>query len=167
MEEIDNVIVQQVSPVNFEYQEYDQKDKNLLSGSYYDTVFSSSTDYIEYYAYDGNKTMLIPNDQYDININRNYHVYNGDVTIFPKEDLENLGYDQGEYYSTYNFYRKRLGSSPEREWYYIDQISTDRTEVRLRSTIITADDIISSSREFIDYREDQGYFVDFYLNSHL
>ena len=164
MEEIDNVIVQQVSPVNFEYQEYDQKDKNLLSGSYYDTVFSSSTDYIEYYAYDGNKTMLIPNDQYDININRNYHVYNGDVTIFPKEDLENLGYDQGEYYSTYNFYRKRLGSSPEREWYYIDQISTDRTEVRLRSTIITADDIISSSREFIDYREDEGYFVDFYLN---
>jgi hypothetical protein len=40
MEEQDNIVVQQVSPVNFEYQNYDQKDKNLLSGSYYDTVFS-------------------------------------------------------------------------------------------------------------------------------
>ena len=164
MEEQDNVVIQQVSPVNFEYQDYDQKDKNLLSGSYYDTVFSSSTDYIEYYAYDGNKNMLTPNDQFDINVNRNYHVYDGDITIFPKEDLENLGYDQGEYYSTYNFYRKRLGSNPQGEWYYIDQISTDRTEIRLRSSVIEADTIISSSKEFIDYREDAGYFVDFYLN---
>ena len=41
-----------------------------------------------------------------------------------------------EYYSTYNFYRKRLASNPEKEYYYIDEISTDRTEVRLRSTLI-------------------------------
>ena len=96
MEEQDNIVVQQVSPVNFEYQNYDQKDKNLLSGSYYDTVFSSSTDYIEYYAYDGNKNRLTPNDGYDDNINRNFKVTNGDVTIFPKEDLGYAGYDQGE-----------------------------------------------------------------------
>ena len=143
MEEQDNIVVQQVSPVNFEYQNYDQKDKNLLSGSYYDTVFSSSTDYIEYYAYDGNKNRLTPNDGYDDNINRNFKVTNGDVTIFPKEDLRYAGYDQGEYYSTYNFYRKRLGSDPENEKYYIDEISTDRTEVRLRSTTIPDETIIS------------------------
>ena len=164
MAEQNNIEIIQVSPVDFEYQNYDQKDKNLLSGSYYDTSFTSSTDYIEYYAYDGSKNLLTPQDQYDTNINRNYSVHDGDVTLYPSDDLENLGYDQGEYYSTYNFYRKRLGSSPEREWYYIDQISTDRTEVRLRSSVITADTVISSSKEFIDYRADAGYFVDFYLN---
>ena len=163
MEEQDNIVIQQVSPINFEYQNYDQKDKNLLSGSYYDTVFSSSTDYIEYYIYDGNKNILIPNEGYE-NINRNYRIHDGDVTIYPADDLQFAGYDQGEYYSTYNFYRKRLGSDPEKEKYYIDQISTDRTEIRLRSTTISAETVISSSKEFIDYRADAGYFVDFYLN---
>ena len=43
------------------------------------------------------------------------------------------------------------------------KLSTDRTEIRLRSSVIEADTIISSSKEFIDYREG-GYFVDFYLN---
>ena len=164
MEEIDNIQVIQVSTENFEYQEYDQKDKNLLSGSYYDTVFSSSTDYIEYYAYDGNKNMLTPSDSPVSAVNTNYSVYNGDVTLDPKQDLAELGFDQGTFYSTYNFYRKRLGSNPIDLYYYVDEISTDRTEIRLRSTTIAADEIISSSNEFIDYREDQGYFVDFYLN---
>jgi hypothetical protein len=117
MEEQDNVEILQVSPVNFEYQNYDQKDKNLLSGSFYDTAFTSSTDYIEYYAYDRNQNMLIPNDDVETNINRNYSVYNGDVTLYPKDDLLNLGYDQGIFFSTYNFYRKRLNSGPRREWY--------------------------------------------------
>jgi len=164
MEEQDNVEILQVSPVNFEYQNYDQKDKNLLSGSFYDTAFTSSTDYIEYYAYDRNQNMLIPNDDVEININSNYSVYNGDVTLYPKDDLLNLGYDQGIFFSTYNFYRKRLNSGPRREWYYIDQISTDRTEVRLKSSVIDANTVISSSKEFIDYRATQSYFVDFYLN---
>ena len=88
MEEIDNIQVIQVSTENFEYQEYDQKDKNLLSGSYYDTVFSSSTDYIEYYAYDGSKNMLTPSDSPVSAVNTNYSVYNGDVTLDPKLDLE-------------------------------------------------------------------------------
>ena len=164
MEEIDNIQVIQVSTENFEYQEYDQKDKNLLSGSFYDTVFSSSTDYIEYYAYDGSKNMLTPSDSPVSAVNTNYSVYNGDVTLNPKQDLAELGFDQGTFYSTYNFYRKRLGSNPIDLYYYIEEISTDRTEIRLRSTTIPADEIISSSNEFINYREEQGYFVDFYLN---
>ena len=110
MEEIDNIQVIQVSTENFEYQEYDQKDKTLLSGSYYDTVFSSSTDYIEYYAYDGNKNMLTPSDSPVSAVNTNYSVYNGDVTLDPKQDLAELGFDQGTFYSTYNFYRKQLAS---------------------------------------------------------
>ena len=43
MAEQNNIEIIQVSPVDFEYQNYDQKDKNLLSGSYYDTSFTSST----------------------------------------------------------------------------------------------------------------------------
>ena len=164
MEEENNIQIIGVSPVDFEYQDYSEKDTSLMSASIFDTTFTSSTDYIEYYAYDSNKNLLVSEDGPYLTVNDNYNVYNGDVTIYPSEDLESLGYDQGTFFSSYNFYRKRLGSDPLREKYYIDQISTDRTEVRLRSTTIPVDTIISSSNEFIDYRETQDYFVDFYLN---
>ncbi len=165
MEEENNIEILQVSTDGaFEYQDYSQKDTALLSGSYQDTAFTSSTDYIEFYIYDGSKNLLTETGFPIITVNTNYTVHNGNVNLDPAGDLEEVGYDQGIFYSTYNFYRKRLASNPEKEYYYIDEISTDRTEVRLRSTLIPIDDIISSSNAFIEYRETQGYFVDFYLN---
>ena len=165
MEERDNIIINQVDPTTFEYQQYTEKDSVLISSSRLDTVFSSSIDYIEYYAYAGDKSLIFPdpNSQPSVFDNKNYKVINGDVLIYPSQDLENLGYDEGEYFSTYNFYRKRLGSDIEVN-YYIDEISADRTELRLRSNNINNQVIISSSLDFIEYREEADYFVDFLLN---
>ena len=66
-------------------------------------------------------------------------------------------------FATYNFYRKKLASDITLN-YYISEISSDRTEVRLKSNTISDELIISSSNEFIQYREDADYFVDFLLN---
>ncbi len=63
----------------------------------------------------------------------------------------------------YSFYRKR-GSSSTTNKYFISEISSDRTEIRLDSNVIENEDIISSVNDFIQYREEQTYFVDFYLN---
>jgi len=161
MEEIDNIIINQVDPTTFEYQQYTEQDNILISSSRLDTTFSSSIDYIEYYAYGGDKDLIFPiGGVYEQN---NYSVTNGDVSLSPSIDLQALGYDQGEFYSTYNFYRKRLGSSPTVN-YYIDEISSDRSEVRLRSNVIANDIISSSANEFIEYRENTEYFADFLLN---
>jgi len=163
MEE-NNIIINQVDPTTFEYQQYTEQDNFLISSSRYDTAFSSSIDYIEYYAYDGNKNLIFPNLSDNKVYNQlNYKVINGDVLIDPVHDLEDLGYDQGTFYSTYNFYRKRLGSDITVN-YYISEISSDRTELRLKSTAIPFETIITSSNEFIEYRETQPYFVDFLLN---
>ena len=50
----EQIIILPVLPTTFEYQEYSKDDNQLISASILDTVFSSSTDYIEYYAYDEN-----------------------------------------------------------------------------------------------------------------
>ena len=55
MEEIDNIIINQVDPTTFEYQQYIEQDNILISSSRLDTTFSSSIDYIEYYAYSGDE----------------------------------------------------------------------------------------------------------------
>ena len=49
-----------INPDTFEYQTYSNSDEQLIVQSELDTVFSASTDYIEYYVYDQNKTLIYP-----------------------------------------------------------------------------------------------------------
>ena len=163
MEERDNIIINQVDPSTFEYQQYTDKDNALIASSKLDTTFTSSIDYIEYYAYGEDQSLIFPAPGDSVYQCKNYKVIDGDVLIYPSKDLEDLGYEEGSFFSTYNFYRKRLGSSPEVN-YYIDEISGDRTEVRLKSNVIENNIIVTSSLDFIQYRTDAEYFVDFLLN---
>ena len=44
-----NPTITKIDPNTFEYQTYSNSDENLIVQSELDTVFSGSTDYIEYY----------------------------------------------------------------------------------------------------------------------
>jgi len=149
-----------IIPDTFEYQTYSNSDENLIVQSELDTVFSASTDYIEYYIYDQNKDLIYPNQTVPL---LDYDVRKGDVLLNPSSNLESLGFDIGIYNISYSFYRKRAASSIN-EKYFISNISSDRTEIRLDSNTIENSDIISSVNDFIQYRETSTYFVDFYLN---
>ena len=149
-----------ITPDTFEYQTYSNSDENLIVQSELDTVFSSSTDYIEYYIYDQNKDLIYPSQTIPL---LDYDVRKGDVLLNPSSNLESLGFDIGVYNISYSFYRKRAASSIT-EKYFISDISSDRTEIRLDSNVIENSDIISSVNDFIQYRETSTYFVDFYLN---
>ena len=158
----DNILINQVDPDTFEFQQYTEQDNILISSSRLDTAFTSSTDYIEYYAYDNSNNLIFPTPDSTLRAfnQRNYSVLEGDTCIYPAQDLQNLGFDEGTFYSTYNFYRKLLASDIEKN-YFISEISSDRTEVRLKSTAIDPELIISSSEAYITFREEQDYFVDF------
>ena len=149
-----------INPDTFEYQTYSNSDEQLIVQSELDTVFSASTDYIEYYVYDQNKTLIYPLTTTSL---LDYDVREGDVLLSPSSNLESLGFDVGIYNISYSFYRKRASSSIT-EKYFISSISSDRTEIRLDSNTIENSNIISSINDFIQYREAATYFVDFYLN---
>ena len=154
----DKIIINQVNPETFEFQDYSISDESLIVSNDLDTVFSGSIDYIEAYIYDENQNQV----SFQVPFT-NYKVTEGDVVLMPSNDLERLGFDIGSYYITYNFYRPQLASTLNTQ-YYISEISSDRTEIRLDSTQIDNALLISSSLEFIEYRETADYFVDFLLN---
>ena len=156
----EEITISQLDPTTFEIQEYKTSDVELIALSDLDTAFSSSSDYIEFYIYDENQTKIYPSSTIPLT---SFNVKKGDVLLNPQSDLENLGYDIGKYSIIYDFYRKKL-SSDINQTYYIKEISSDRTEIRLDSNTISNENIISSTNEFISYREDAPYFVDFYLN---
>ena len=155
-----NILILPIDPETFAVQTYSQQDVDIIPASEVDTAFSQSIDYIEYYVYDENQNIVFPNNTEEL---LTYTIKDGHVNLKPIQDLQRLGFNEGNYYANYYFYRKHLGSSIQ-ENYYISEISADRTEIRLDSSVITNDTIISSSNNFINYRESKDYFVDFYLN---
>ena len=153
--------VNQLAPGTFDYQTYDNSDQTLIAQSDLDTAFTASTDYIEYFVYNQNKDLIFPDFPEPL---LDYDVREGDILLHPISNLENEGFDVGTYSIGYSFYRKRLASDIQSNYYFISEISSDRTEIRLDSNIIENSLIVSSANEFIDYREVSEYFVDFYLN---
>ena len=136
-----DITINQLDPNTFEYQTYSDNDTELIVQSQLDTSFNPDTDYIEYYAYDQNQNLIYPGSTIPL---LDYDIREGDVLLNPEKDLTDTGFDIGTYNILYNFYRKRLASDISLK-YFITDISSDRTEIRLDSNIIPNDLIISSS----------------------
>ena len=150
-----------INPETFETQDYTTSDQNLLTVSELNTNFNKSTDYIEICIYDESQNKIYSTPEGEVLTN--YSVKEGDILLNPEQDLRNLTFDIDAYFINYNFYRQRLGSNSSLK-YFIKELSSDRTELKISSNQIPQEDIISSTDEFISYRENADYFVDFSLN---
>lgn len=156
MSEIINIT--QVNPTDFTYQEYSSQDETLISSFLVSSSFSQTTDNIELFLFDFNKNIIFSNYEYS-----NFSLLNNELYINPQEDVNQLVGEDGLYYILYNFLSNRLNSSYLSP-YYITEISSDRTELRLDSNVISNIDIISGTTEFINERNLANYELDFYLD---
>jgi hypothetical protein len=158
MEEQFNII--QVDPQQFELQVYSQKDSDLISTFEIKESFNSETDYVELFVYDANKELLIGlgQNEYD-----SYRIYNNNLAIDPGADLQSLGYYTGQYYTVYNFLTNLLGSS-ENNFFYISEISSDRTEVRLDTNLIQSAALQAGVNSILANINNSSFYYDFYLN---
>ena len=113
---------------------------------------------IEYHILDANQNIVF--SEYNF---INYTLLDEDITINPQNDLVSLGFDEGQYYTLYNFITPLLNSSFINK-YFISEISSNRTEIRLSSNTISTDLIIEGYNNFISSISNLTYFPDFYLN---
>jgi hypothetical protein len=159
MEKIVNI--QNVDPNTFQLQNYSSEDEFLISNfTQQDIVFDPSEDYLEYFILDLNQNVLFSNTAgYP-----NYQLRDNLVTIDPQDDLESQGYTEGQYYTVYNFLKRKLSSSPN-STFYIQDISTDRTELRLNTTQISNVDVVDLTIQLAnDIANTTGTYLDFYLD---
>jgi hypothetical protein len=159
--------ITQIDIQDFISQTYEGADISLLSQFEIDNIFTSNS-YIEYFIYDNNKNILFTNysfTEYTI-LNNGQSAGNNNnlsqIEINPEQSLINSGYDQGEYITYFNILNKQVGS--ELQQLYIAEISSDRTEIRLDSTSLTNIDIVEQTNNFIQERDNNSYFLDFYIN---
>ena len=150
-----------LNPNTFSTEVYSPQDEGLITSLTEDNTYDLTQDYVEFFVYSLNNSIVAPfgND----GTFTNYRVLDNELYIDPEVDTNRLNISTGTVNNIYNFLRKRLSSSPQ-STYYISEISSDRTEIRLDSTIIDRAQIIASTNEFISYREQDETFPDFYLN---
>jgi len=157
------ITTQSISPTTFEYQEYSYSDIALINEQSVLTTFDPNIDYIEYFVYDLSNNVLFS----DIDGFPYFKLIDNQVSLDPVQNLTVTGYNIGSYNTLYNFLRKRLASSPAQS-YYIDEISSNRTEIRLNTTEIPNTEVISSTLEFINIIQSSSLdYVDFYIDLDL
>ena len=144
-----------------------QRDSNLVVSSLINSSFGQAGDYLELYIYGENGQLLeVDYDASDyypwINSNPENNTYSS-MVLDPERDARNRGYDRGFVTLQYNFY-KRLFNSAYASYYWIKEISTSRTEIKLSSQVISDSSIISGFNSYRAYIGTKNYFPIFYLN---
>ena len=165
---MENYTLNPIDPNDFSLKELVPLDSNQIDTNRVDTVFNSSTDYIELYIYniDGQILFFDTNFQ-DYTANWTSDLTTGELysqlTLNPAKDIESFGIDNGKTNVIYNFYKRILASSPQVR-YFISEISSDRTEIGIKSTQIATGNTISSTNAFISAFNSTSYYPEFYIN---
>ena len=155
-----------------------------ISGSYAPSDPSSS---IELFIYDYNRNIVSRDYNYqDWKVTKNTEVPNVPTTYINDEGIEVIedqpvelttdiievnpagdaydkGIDNGDVFVVYNFLTNELASNADNP-FYLDEISGDRTEIRLRSNTIKEADIRRAYLAFTSKLNSSEYFDEFYVN---
>ena len=147
-------------------QDYKPQDETLLNTLEVNSDFGNPEDKIEIHIISPDGEVL--ESSYDF---RNYKIVNKteDTSLFnrleldPKSDLESFSYSSGQYDVNYNFYRQLFLSNPANN-YFISEISSDRTEIKITNNNISYTDLGQSYLNYIATRNSRNFYSDFILN---
>ena len=158
--------ISNIDSTQFINQDYTIKDESLLNSLNISKEFGLPEDKVEVHIISPNGDII--DSVYDF---RNYttrqtyqdsSLYN-QIELDPKSDLESFGLNQGQYDINYNFYRELFSSSLANQ-FYITDISSDRTEIKISTNNTSYIDLGQSYLNFIAERNSRAFYSDFVLN---
>jgi hypothetical protein len=148
-------------------QDYSPQDDRLITSNYITAEFGDSSDYIEFFVYDQNGNLEFVNYQLEDYYPDSKNTINGNrysaLVLDPQKDLTTLGFNRGTLNTQYNFLR-RLFNSSFGTFYWIKEVSSSRTEIRLASQVLSNTLILNAFSQYQNYVSTKNYYPDFYLN---
>lgn len=149
-----------------DYQNYDNQVTTLIRPIVSSSYFGAVEDYIEYFIYDPIGNLLSYNYYHKnytpTDINPQSGLYRS-LELSPEQDIKQEGFNRGTTSIRYNFLKNILESSQSSK-YWIKEISSDRTEIRLCKQGVTNLELEDIYRRYREERKDLPYYPDFYLN---
>ena len=153
-----------IPPINQPNSQLELEDISLITTVELTSSFNPSLDIIEGFTYNINN-QLIQSFTPNFNI-RNTNVQDNGVTeiiLNPINDLEDNNLSTGIYNVNYSFLRNKLNSSNNNP-FYIKEISSDRTELRIDNNEFSNEDLFNAYNEFNIEFDSSPVFNGFYLN---
>jgi hypothetical protein len=162
-----NFTVTDIDPTFITQGGFELADQTIIPSFEVEGLFTPGQDTIELYIYDLNKTLVSSEYNFrDWSIVQDPSITDKDkastIELDPGQDIQNAGFDVGDYYSIYNFIRREFNSSINNT-FYISDISGDRTELRLKSNFIAPETIISEYPTVLERLNNPQYFDEFYI----
>ena len=165
----ENYTISEVLANEFELQTISPQDNNLLSEVPVEGLFSPTLSSVEFSLYDFNKNLLYFDSNlkswstnFDSFVNSEQQKITS-LNIDLSKNIEALGYGYGKLYGFYNFIQNELGSSINNQ-FFISEISSDRTEIRIDNTNISSDSLEILFNDFyVKFNSSETYNY-FYLN---
>jgi hypothetical protein len=164
---VDNIkIIGQVLDVQ-RVNRYTLQDETLLNPIIEQSTFGYNNDYIEYFVSDLGGNVLNVNydySKYKLPSNSAYsQSFLPNIEIDPIQDIQDLGYESGELNVRYNIFRK-IASEPFSNHLFIQQISTDRTELRIGSTDLSNAQLTTIAQDFANKQAGVPFYYSVILN---
>jgi len=150
-------------------EELSSLDKKLVSSFPVNTIFDPSKSYIELHTYSIDGTLLESNHYYT---NQSFLGDSGTsggkqakgLTLDPVADAKIGGYEFGGIKFVYNFLDDLYSETTNKIDFFIEEISPDRTEIRLLTTKLDNDKITSYTNELKNRIDNSSYTFDLRAN---
>lgn len=151
------------------FEHYSDQDKALLASFQVNSTFDPSKNYSELHILSLSDELL----ESDYNYTGFKQLGNAQsagqagasvLTIDPIEDSKALGYVNGGVKLLYHFLDDLYTQDKSTVDFYIQDISTDRTELSLASKVLSSEDLVASTTAIKDNLKSQSYFTGFRLN---
>jgi len=154
--------------VNRSLTQYDTIDSSLVSSRDYIRQFGLPEDYVEYHIYTNGGSLLFSKNNYTDykvpgDLQGSTNTYTEELQLFPESVVEQLGFTYGTFIVQFNILRKKIVNVND-PVFFIKEISSDRTEIRVSTNAISNFSIEEGVVNFIYEIQTSSYFKDFLLN---
>lgn len=137
-----------------------QQEQNLVDSKEITRYFGLPQDFSQLYVYNTSTNTLLNS----ISNFQNYTLTDNKViNLDPERDITNLGYRLGTYTLYYNFLRPIVTLNSNLDL-FIQNISQDRTEIKIATTVESNDVVYNNALTYIDLINSRNYFLEFYLD---
>lgn len=168
MAQITNILVDQDVNTLPEYERLSDKDVNLVSSYKVNSLFDPETDKIELHFYSPGNSRLYSEYSYktarilgqtDPDTRDTSNLY-----LDPIKDAQEYGFGASDIKVLYHFLRDLFSSNKDGAQFYIEDISSDRTEILAISTALSQEQVYNRVNLIKSQLEDESYFFEFRLN---
>ena len=159
--------IQLIEPDNL--QKFSAQDTSVIKSFEINSEFKAFENKIEYHIYSIDDILLQSYDDYSEQsfLQGSQSDNDGKVvemTIDPINDIQRKGYSQGDVKVVYNFLDDIYSDNKVPVTFFIEEISKDRTEIRLLTTQVKDQLLLDTTEELKKELESKSYLDDFRLN---